>query len=107
LAQDNNVTFNSILVNSVSINSGIFVGSNTQNNWNSHGNHKSGFGEVIGNYNTVSRGVHIFMDNDVVDTPIITNNYSDIKKASDTKLKDNITIHGCRSSKGKRCSTVY
>ncbi|HWR61127.1 MAG TPA: hypothetical protein VN580_05910 [Clostridia bacterium] len=107
MAQDNTVTFNSILVNSISTNSGIFVGSNLQNSWNSNGNHKSGFGNVIGNGNIVSRGVNIFMDNDFIDTPIITGNYSGLKQAGSKELKDNIKIYGCRSAKRKRCSSLY
>jgi hypothetical protein len=74
MAENNTVTFNSILVNSIETNSGIFVGMNSQSSWNSNSNNKSGFGQVLGTKNVITRGINIFMDNDLVDTPIVTNN---------------------------------
>ncbi len=99
MPQDNTVSFNSILVNSIDTNSGIFVGSNLQNNWNSNSNNKCGFGAILGNGNIVSRGVNIFMDNDVIDTPIITSNYNGVKQPAGKELKDNIKIYGCHRKK--------
>lgn len=102
MPQDNTVSFNSILVNSITTNSGIFVGTNTQANWNSCSNNKSGFGEVLGTGNVISNGVNIFMDNDLIDTPIITSNYNGVKQPVNKQFKDNITIYGCHKKKKKR-----
>ncbi len=102
MSQNNTVTFNSILVNTVNTNAGIFVGTNAQSNWNSNSNSKSGFGSVSGTRNAVSHGVHIFMDNDFIDTPIITSNYNGLKHPADKPLKDNITIYGCCRGKKKQ-----
>ena len=99
MPQDTMVSFNSILVNSINSNSGIFVGTNAQDNWNSNSNNKSGFGDVLGTRNVISHGVNIFMDNDFIDTPIITSNYNTLKPPIDKKVKDNITIYGCHRSK--------
>lgn len=95
MPQNNIVTFNSILVNSVYTNSGIFVGTNSQVNWNSNNHNKSGFGSVLGARNVVSHAFNIFMDNDVIDTPIITNNYNGAELPPGIKGKNNITIYGC------------
>lgn len=95
----NNVTFNSILVNTVNTNAGIFVGTNDQSNWSSNNNSKSGFGTVLGTRNVVSRSVNIFMDNDFIDTPIITSNYNGSKPSINKKPKENIMIYGCRRGK--------
>ena len=94
MPQNNTVTFNSILINAVNTNSGIFVGTNNQYNWNSNSNNKAGFGEVSGTGNVVSHAVNIFMDNDFIDTPIITSNYNGVKLPYEKKDKDNITIYG-------------
>ncbi|MHB1391493.1 MAG: hypothetical protein ACYCYE_00145 [Clostridia bacterium] len=95
MSQNNMVTFNNILVNSVCTNSGIFVGTNSQVNWNSNNNNKSGFGSVLGARNVVSRAVNIFMDNDFIDTPI----FNGTELSPGMKGKDNITIYGCHRIK--------
>lgn len=102
MPQSNTVTFNSILVNAVNANSGIFVGTNNQDNWNTNNNNKFGFGVVLGTRNVVSRAVNIFMDNDFIDTPIITSNYNGVKQPIDKIAKDNITIYGCHRIKKER-----
>jgi hypothetical protein len=101
MPQNNIVTFNNILVNSAQTNSGVFVGTNSQYNWNSNSNNKSGFGSVFGARNVVSRALNIFMDNDLIDTPIVTNNYTGAPLPA-AKNKDNITIYGCRRPKKKQ-----
>lgn len=101
MTKDNTVSFNSILVNSIDTNSGIFVGTNTQDNWSSNSNNKAGFGDILGSGNIVSRGVNIFMDNDMIDTPIITSNYNGVKQSLNKDLKDNIKILGCFRRKKK------
>ncbi|KUO77621.1 MAG: hypothetical protein APF77_19910 [Clostridia bacterium BRH_c25] len=95
MSQNNIVSFNNILVNAINNNSGIFVGTNSQGNWNSNSNNKSGFGSVFGARNVVSRAVNIFMDNDLIDTPII--NGAGLPLSA--KGKDNITIYGCNRNK--------
>ncbi|HYE82921.1 MAG TPA: hypothetical protein VEG39_12250 [Clostridia bacterium] len=99
MPQNNMVCFNNILVNSVNNNSGIFAGTNYQGDWKSSSNNKSGFGSVLGARNIISRAVNIFMDNDVVDTPVITNNYNGTELPPNAKGKDNITIYGCHRFK--------
>lgn len=106
MSESNTVTFNSILVNAVNANSGIFVGTNSQSSWNSNRNNKFGFGEVIGSKNVVSRAVNIFMDNDLIDTPIITTSCNGVKQPIDEKAKDNITIYGCCRTKKKPVQQV-
>ena len=96
---DNMVTFNNILINTLHTNAGVFAGTNSQSHWNSNSNNKSGFGTVTGTGNVVSRAVNIFMDNDLIDTPIITSNYNGAELPSAMKRKDNITIYGCRRAK--------
>lgn len=71
MPENNLVTFNCILVNAVSASSGIFVGTNSQEYWNSNTNSKCGFGAVVGEHNIVSRAINHFLDNDIIDTPII------------------------------------
>ncbi len=102
MPQNNVVTFNSILVNSVNTNSGIFVGTNSQGSWSSNSNNKSGFGYVMGARNVVSHAVNIFMDNDLIDTPIITSNYNGAELPPSMKGKDNITIYGCHRIRKER-----
>lgn len=102
MPQNNMVTFNSILVNTLNSNSGIFVGTNSQYNWSSNSNNKSGFGSILGAGNAVSRGVNIFMDNDLIDTPILSNNYTGTALPPGMKAKDDITIYGYRRPKGQQ-----
>lgn len=64
------IVFQNINVNAIQDNSGIFVGTNEQNNWSTNVHSKSGFGTVFGNRNHVSRNIHLFRDDDVIDTPI-------------------------------------
>jgi hypothetical protein len=98
---ENTVTFNNILVNSLNTNAGIFVGTNSQSNWSSGSNNKSGFGSVLGTRNVISRSVNIFMDNDIIDTPIITNNYNGSKPPIDGKCKGSVTLYGRRQGKSE------
>ena len=92
------VCFNNILVNLVNTNAGIFVGTNSQGNWRSGSNSKVGFGSVMGSGNVVSRAVNIFLDNDVIDTPIITGSGTG---AELPPPRDNIAIYGCGRARRK------
>jgi hypothetical protein len=64
------VQFDSIKVNSIEANSGIFVGTNSQINWSSISHQKAGFGKIVGHYNAVSKNFNFFSDDDAIDTPI-------------------------------------
>jgi len=99
MGQNNCVVFNSILVNSINTNAGIFVGTNGQNNWNSNSNSKSGFGSVLGAGNVISRAVNIFTDNDFIDTPIINSGYNGARLPVRGSSKNPIEIYGCRRCK--------
>jgi hypothetical protein len=68
------VQFDSINVNALENNSGVFVGTNTQMYWSSHSNHKYGLGRITGKHNGVAKNINVFSDDDVIDTPI--NHYS-------------------------------
>lgn len=92
------IVFNSILINTVNTNAGVFVGTNTQSSWNSNGVSKSGFGSVLGTRNIVSGSVNIFLDNDFIDTPIITGSCG-AKQPAVKAAKDNIKIYGCCRTK--------
>jgi hypothetical protein len=64
------VQVDSIKVNAIETNSGIFVGTNTHINWSSISNQKSGFGSITGHYNAVVKNFNLFSDDDGIDTPI-------------------------------------
>jgi hypothetical protein len=70
------IHFDSIKVNAIDTNAGIFVGTNTQSFWTSNSSTKSGFGSVTGSENIVTRAVCIFKDDDVIDTPITSTSRS-------------------------------
>ncbi|MGD6801916.1 hypothetical protein FZC79_20025 [Rossellomorea vietnamensis] len=63
-----NIQFSNITISSVSSNSGIFTGENTQSNWQVNRKNNFGFGEIAGYQNTVSNIVTIIHDNDIVDS---------------------------------------
>lgn len=104
MPENNLVCFNCLIVNAITSNSGVFVGTNTQSDWRTDSNNKYGFGTIAGTRNVVSRAVNVFNDNDLIDTPIITQNYinklpEDKSKADSTKKpgdSDNILIYGGR-----------
>ncbi|WP_052125335.1 hypothetical protein [Pontibacillus halophilus] len=65
-----NIVFDTIAVNSVFKNSGVFVGENTQCYWRSTAKENSGGGTVVGSHNVMAYNYNLVVDNDVVDTPI-------------------------------------
>ncbi|MDQ0214878.1 hypothetical protein J2S13_001275 [Oikeobacillus pervagus] len=65
-----NIIFHNITIHVIEDNSGIFIGSNVMTNFSTNVHNKSGFGSVYGNHNQMSKNVHIFHDDDVIDTPI-------------------------------------
>lgn len=65
-----NIVFDSININNVSENAGVFVGSNIQLNWKSQTKENSAMGTVIGEKNLLSKNINVIYDNDGVDMPI-------------------------------------
>ncbi|MFZ0370207.1 MAG: hypothetical protein WAM07_11505 [Halobacillus sp.] len=64
------VHFDCINVNQIKMSSGIFVGSNSQNNWSSHQKENSALGTIVGNGNVVHQNINVIHDEDMVDMPI-------------------------------------
>ncbi len=64
------IQFDSINVNVVSGNAGIFIGTNYQFCWNSHSKENSAFGGISGHSNIVQQNINLLVDNDLIDTPI-------------------------------------
>ena len=62
--------FDCINVNSLETQSGVFVGSNTQLNWNTTSKANNGFGTLSGEFNRVEDLMCIVIDPDVIDHPI-------------------------------------
>lgn len=67
-----NIKFDSIYANSIKMSSGIFVGHNTQDGWRSQVKENSALGTVVGTSNVIHHNVNVIHDEDMVDTPIIT-----------------------------------
>jgi hypothetical protein len=64
------IIFNSINVNGQETNTGVFVGENAANNWESHNKNQAAIGFVFGTYLTFPYNHNLVSDNDVIDTPI-------------------------------------
>ncbi|RIW30431.1 hypothetical protein D3H55_16995 [Bacillus salacetis] len=63
-----NIQFSNISVSSLSSNSGIFTGENTQRNWQVNRKSNSGLGRIAGYQNAAINIVNIVNDNDFVDS---------------------------------------
>ncbi|MGM9988224.1 MAG: hypothetical protein ACI35O_13490 [Bacillaceae bacterium] len=64
------VIFQNINVTSILTNSGVFVGDNCMNYWQSNLKQNMSIGIVIGKNNFIIRNTNILNDNDLVDNPI-------------------------------------
>lgn len=64
-----NVQFDSIKIQQISGNSGVFVGSNLQINWNSQTKVNNALGTVIGSNNILQSNINVVYDNDLIDMP--------------------------------------
>lgn len=64
------VHFEQINVNGMTNAAGIFIGTNLQTGWSSHGKSNSGFGTIMGKRNLVNQNMNIVDDRDLLDTPI-------------------------------------
>jgi hypothetical protein len=64
------IQFDSINVNVIESNSGIFIGTNYQFCWNSHSKKNIAFGELSGHSNIIQQNMNLLCDNDLIDTPI-------------------------------------
>ncbi len=65
-----NIIFDSININNLSGNSGVFNGENTQSNWNSYIKNNFGQGSIIGKHNIFYQNVNVVEDNDLIDFPV-------------------------------------
>jgi hypothetical protein len=63
-----NIQFSNITVSSLSSNSGIFSGENTQRNWQVNRKTNNGLGTIAGYQNAAINIVNIINDNDFVDS---------------------------------------
>jgi len=68
------IRFDSINVNAIDTNSGIFTGYNLPNNWRVQTKTNSAFGSVTGKHNVVMTPVNIVIDPDTIDNPMCHNN---------------------------------
>lgn len=64
------VQFDRIIVNSMMMNSGIFVGTNLQYGWSSHNKTNGGLMGISGDENIIHHNAYVLHDNDKIDTPI-------------------------------------
>jgi hypothetical protein len=67
------ITFNMVNVNSMNTQVGVFIGNNNQLGWDSNGKLVMGSGQVMGIAQLSPVGAFTYLDNDVVDQPIIEN----------------------------------
>lgn len=79
------VIFNSINVNAIDSQSGIWTGENKQWNWCSSSKTNSGFGTAQGENNLFLELVNILADQDTIDNPV--NFISDKQKSVSTYKK--------------------
>ncbi|MBP2243216.1 hypothetical protein J2Z40_003804 [Cytobacillus eiseniae] len=64
------IEFDSITINHMSGNAGVFTGSNIQLNWKSQIKENSAMGTVIGDMNRLTHNINVVYDNDAIDMPI-------------------------------------
>jgi hypothetical protein len=69
------IIFNSININGQETNTGVFVGENAANNWESHNKNQTSLGFIFGSYLTFPYNYNFISDNDFVDTPINDQDY--------------------------------
>ncbi|WP_078433198.1 hypothetical protein [Metabacillus halosaccharovorans] len=62
-----NITFSNINIASISSNSGVFTGTNSQINWQVNRKSNNGLGKMIGYQNVAAQVVNIINDNDLID----------------------------------------
>lgn len=64
------IRFDQINVNVIESCSGIFIGTNSQYDWDANSKTNSGFGSVSGDHVSVHHNVNTLYDDDIIDTPI-------------------------------------
>jgi len=69
------IRFDSIQVNSIDTNSGIFIGTNLTYGWTSHNKSNTNISGISGDFNSVSENINVLYDNDGVDTAILDKDY--------------------------------
>lgn len=62
------IKFTNINISSISSNSGVFTGTNSQSDWKVNRKSNKGFGEITGYNNSASHIVNVINDNDVIDS---------------------------------------
>jgi len=63
------IRFSNIQIASMSSNSGIFTGENSQSGWQVNRKSNNGFGQIAGSHNIAAHMVNNINDNDVIDSP--------------------------------------
>jgi glutamate dehydrogenase/leucine dehydrogenase len=66
--EDPNIKFTNINITSMSSNSGVFTGENSQSGWQVNRKCNTGFGILIGYNNLAFEIVNIINDNDIIDS---------------------------------------
>lgn len=62
-----NIKFGNINISTISANSGVFTGTNSQTNWQVNRKSNNGLGKMIGFRNIAAQVVNIIDDNDLID----------------------------------------
>ncbi|WP_261131307.1 hypothetical protein [Bacillus sp. Marseille-Q3570] len=83
-----NIIFDSININNLFGNSGVFNGENTQEYWTTQLKENHGVGRVIGYNNLLMHNINVIYDNDLIDMPI-QNNQLQVSEAKKGNEKDN------------------
>ncbi|MGP4081361.1 hypothetical protein ACTWQL_15760 [Pseudalkalibacillus sp. R45] len=65
-----NIIFDTININNLSDNSGVFNGENTQTHWTTQKKENYGLGTAIGENNLFFQNINVVYDNDLIDMPI-------------------------------------
>ena len=68
------LNLNSVVVNGMETDAGVFIGDNVQFGWNSHQKRNSGIGIIIGAYNFFPNACNNIYDQDVNDGNVLNHN---------------------------------
>ncbi|MBC8079960.1 MAG: hypothetical protein H7X86_06420 [Gorillibacterium sp.] len=67
------INFNSVVINTLHTNTGVFMGENLQWGWSAHSKRINGNGAIFGQYNVICNPYALVNNNSVLDTPINDN----------------------------------
>lgn len=102
MPSNTSVSLNNLNVNSVEVNSGIFIGAtNMSYGWSSHSKANNGFGSFSNT--TVTKSLSVIYDNDSIDSPIVDKKKFFVvkpeKKASKTDIQlTDINVNGLKTN---------